>query len=287
MATLAERLLELHAGRGSLVGPALAASLFAPHARISRTNAYGYGLGIDRAGGRLRFGHAGDMVGFRCSLLADPAAGVAVVVLTNLRGAPTRGLARHALALGIASDPASVPALQRRPAIDGTVGGSYVDADGTADLRVDGDSATLEVDGREVGLRPIGDETFEVVDPAVGRHRLHLLAATRRRGAALALGTRLLVRDGPSAPSRVRADARAATYRSPSDPWMRSVEVLVRDGSLRLVDDEGEDSALVRVTRDRFRIGDEPNPERAVFDAWTGDGPQRVTVSGRPLVRDA
>ena len=64
------------------------------------------------------------------------------------------------------------------------------------------------------------------------------------------------------------------------------MELLLRDGSLRMVDDEGEDSALVRVARDRYRVGEEPNPERAVLDAWAGGVPLRVTISGRPLVRD-
>jgi hypothetical protein len=111
---------------------------------------------------------------------------------------------------------------------------------------------------------------------------------------ALAFGERLLLREAapgtwpaPTPETSARVRAVTGTYRSLADPWTRSAEVLVRDRRLRLVDDEGTESDLVRAGRDRYRIGAEPNPERAVFDAWADGHPLRVTVSGRPLVRDA
>jgi len=290
VATLAAALLRLDAGLGPLLTATSAAALFRPHARVARGHAYGYGLGIDTTDGRRRVGHGGDMPGFRTSLIAEPDRDVAVVVLTNLRGAPTRDLAWHALDVATWRWPGSAPVLDLTPTPDPAVGGQYEDEHGIADLRTDHGAATLTLDGVDRQIRTIDSTTFEVLDPALGRHRLVARPPTRRHGPALALGPRSLQRRGATTRPATSRSGRVAglvgTYRS-SDPWSRSVEVILRDGRLRLVDDAGEESELVRVGRDRYRVGTAPNPERAIADAWVDGHPLRLTVSGRPLVRDA
>ncbi len=291
-ATLAMALLRLYTVEDSLLSTGGSRALFEPHARIDRNHGYGYGLGVERTAGRTLFGHGGDMVGFRSSLIADPVADVAVVVLANLRGAPTRDLSRHALDVARAADPAAVPPLATRRSMDLGLAGTYRDERGTARLHLEPDTATLSIDRIDLPLRPLDAGTFEVLDPSAGRHHLAVVPAGRGRGPALSFGSRFLEREPVHSTSRAarngapRGAALTGTYRS-GDPWSRSVEILVRDGRLRLVDDEGTDGVLVRVGRHRYRVGVEPNPERAIADAWADGRPLRVVVSGRPLARDA
>lgn len=78
----------LHAGR--LVRPETLALMRRPHVEMTRPggpqDAYGYGFGIVRVGGRELFGHNGGTPGFGAQVDMASDAGLTMIVLTNLDG---------------------------------------------------------------------------------------------------------------------------------------------------------------------------------------------------------
>ncbi|HUG29471.1 MAG TPA: serine hydrolase domain-containing protein [Candidatus Limnocylindria bacterium] len=291
-------LLRMLAGSGneaaSPLGPASIAALTGRHVRTGPGKWYGYGLGIRHGQGGWTIGHGGDTLGFGASLLCDPTAGLAVVVLANLRAAPTRDLARHVLAARVAAR-AGLPAPVFEPprsAIIPAASRRFSGPAGQIILGLDSRGPYVERDGASRRLIDRGGDRFEVDDPRMGRYLMRFESSAGRptrvvhgpdvfRGEG-AGGSRFAPVRG--AVARPRGDAFLGAYHT-HNPWRRAVDVLRRDGRLILVEDDGEEAELVHLGSGRFRIGRERNPERMTFDAVVDGRALRATAGGVPLVR--
>jgi CubicO group peptidase (beta-lactamase class C family) len=86
-------------GGEPVLGADAFARMSAPHARVSDTVAYGYGLLIRELEGRRTIGHGGGMVGYLAGLQVDVEAGIGAIVLQNGYGTSPMRLAR--LAIGV------------------------------------------------------------------------------------------------------------------------------------------------------------------------------------------
>jgi len=268
---------------------------FGRHARTAGGHWYGYGMGSRTVDRRAVFGHAGDMLGYRASLVGDHTAGIGVVVLCGLRGAPTAVIARHALRVAWAdAEGRDHPRFDPYEGVDlARYTGDYGGPDGILRVRMDGSRAWLDREGTTHELIPREEDAFEVDDPTLGRF---LLRFHRDRDGAVSRAThgtgtflRGSSRDDPTRTDRGRLGARAAfigRYRS-HNPWRRSLDVLHRAGRLWLVDADGEEDPLVRLGAGHFRPGSAPNPEIVAFDAVVDGRALRATASGHPYYRDA
>ena len=297
VAIFAQVLLEGRAGlpprgrAGTLLSPASLERLFGRHVRTGRGKWYGYAISTRSLDGRIVAGHGGDMIGFRATLLTDPAAGIAIVVLTNGRGAPTPRLAEHALRVARADrarrpwpafDPwAAVRPVELAGAYTGEAASMTIEA-ATGDIR-------MIRAGRSLDLIARAEDAFDVDDPVAGRFVLRFERDRRGRIVRATHGPASFVR-GPAVEraqnpvTRSRAEL-AGHYRS-HNPWRRSLDVIVRDRRLVLVEADGEEDPLVRLGGGRFRPGLEPNPEWITFDAFVERRPLRLTGSGEAYYRD-
>jgi CubicO group peptidase (beta-lactamase class C family) len=289
MGRFAKGVLAIARGEVGLLSPALGRAMTARHARTAPGRWYGLGIGLDRLDGHPVIGHAGDMLGFRSSLVADAGLGAAVVVLANLRGAPTRRLARHALrTIRAARTGTDLPSLDLAAPAPTDIAGSYVGSTGRVEIVHGTSGLRLHGPDQQVDLAVLDDGSLEPDHPVLGRYRVRF---HRGDGGAVRLtfADRAFVQAGATGfprPSRPSAAGRSlvGVYGSWS-PWRPWVEIVARDGRLTLLDAEGEEADLVRVGPGRFRIGREVNPERLEADAIADGRALRVTISGQPFYR--
>jgi D-alanyl-D-alanine carboxypeptidase len=289
-------LLRMLSAAGRRAGPLTAGSIAALTGRHARTGPgkwYGYGLVIRRSPGGWTVGHGGDTLGFGASLLCEPSAGLGVVVLANLRAAPTADLARHVLASLLAHRAGLAPQVFGPPRSTVRLAPVGRFAGPAGDIRVGvGDAGPyLERDGAVRRLIDRGRDRFEVDDAQWGRYVVQVEASAGRPTRIIhgpdvyrAVGADVSAGTPPGASARAPGAAFVGAYRS-HNPWRRVIDVVAREGRLVLVEDDGEEADLVRMAAGRYRIGREPNPERMTFDAIVDGRSLRATAGGAPFAR--
>lgn len=246
---------------------------------------YGFGINVERTGGRTVLSHGGGMVGYASFLLADLDEGFAVCVVTNANGdtpvaeAIARGVACELTTPGSVSLDALEPRLWDARTVDNlNCTGEFVDAATGSDdptgievlveQRV-GDLVALSVqcEGQRAPL--LRTWSGRAVTPMQSLRRF---ALTFDDGAWL-WGPRRFTRSdvsGPADPTDPELARFCGHYRSYS-PWFTNFRVVLRHGRLVLiapggVEAPGEDAELIPVGESTFRVGADPRlPERIRF----------------------
>lgn len=242
---------------------------------------YGFGINVETADG-VALTHGGGMVGYASFLLADRAADLGVVVLTNADGVgPIAEVIARAVAATIGG--ADIPPLTpdawapgtaeiglRPRGIDPAMLGTFLAQDGPAPRELVVASPApgrLEADAGS-GPFPLSWTWGEAIgspDPALHPHPLHF------DGRSWTWGGRRFT-PAPETAARGVVLARSASpyvghYRSYS-PWLRHLRIVERDGRLLLlcppaVEAPGDETELVPSEPGVLRIGADPRlPER-------------------------
>jgi D-alanyl-D-alanine carboxypeptidase len=249
---------------------------------------YGYGLDIRDDGGHTLIGHGGGMVGYYSAILADLDDGLGVVVLINGPGEPG-DLARFALKLlGAAHRGEELPPLPAgadpgciEKAAEYT--GQYSAGDGAFTLEARGEGLIMYRSGRSLSLEARGKDAFYVPDPDFERF---VLRFGREDGKVVEAshGPDWYVTPAYSGP--VTFDhppawqAYSGHYRA-HNPWHTNFRVVLRKGSLLLIEPWGEERALAPLGDGLFRIGDDGgSPERLRFDTILDGQAIRANLSG-------
>lgn len=150
------------AGEPSLISQDLARQMLTPQV----PGGMGLGTMLDTSGGRLRFGHSGDNIGYRCFSFAWPDAGAAVAAMANSDGA-TEVLLSILAAAQRKYAPASDP-IEGLATAD--VAGRYLLPDGgSVDIDVDVDG---EADGDKLIFTVARGQGVQLSSSPSGRYRL-------------------------------------------------------------------------------------------------------------------
>lgn len=234
---------------------------------------YGYGLNIDRSGGRTVISHSGGMVGHYTDMLMDMDSGIGVMVMVNGPGVPEE-VAKFALkalnaSIGVGETP-EVPRKEDAFKVPNAsdYAGTYAGPWGTLEVIDRGGTLHLVCDGHESVLEPREGEAFFSDAPGF---ELFLSEFERDGGRVVKLhhGERTYSRDGQTGqvgdrtdPGEVRFDGH---YRS-HNPWLHNFRVVRRDDGLVFAMPSDHSVPLVHLGGNTFRIGDDPrSPERIEF----------------------
>lgn len=144
------------AGEPSLISQDLARQMLTPQV----PGGLGLGTELGTAGGRLRFGHTGDNVGYRCFSFAWPDAGAAVAAMGNSDGATELLLSILAAAQRKYAPPSDPVEILAPP----DVAGRY--------LLADGSSVDIEADGDRLTFTLAGGRAIQLASSPSGRYRL-------------------------------------------------------------------------------------------------------------------
>lgn len=237
---------------------------------------YGYGIVTELVDGRVRIGHAGEMVGYHAVILGDVAAGLGVVVLTN---GPETGQVEASWVLDLlraSSEQATLPELPP-PASPATTitspteyAGTYRSADKTWTLVARDEQLVLEYGASRTALEQISPGAFKVDHPDFDRFVLSFgrdesgAVVEAFNGGDWFIGERY---SGPQSFSYpAEWDALVGHYRS-YNPWWSSFRVVVRKGALYIIIGFGWRRPLVPLGDGVFRVdAEEWSPERLRFD---------------------
>jgi D-alanyl-D-alanine carboxypeptidase len=258
-----------------------------PEADEDYGSAYGYGLNITADRGHTVIGHSGGMVGYYAAILADLDDGLGAVVLANGPGEPG-AIASYALKLLRAAHHGE--GLPPQPAVDPTpianaadYGGRYTSRSRTFALEAKDERLTMRYGTESLSLESRSKDCFYVLHPDFDRF---LLRFGREQGRVVEAfhGPDWYVSEayaGPENPDHPEEwDAYAGHYRS-HNPWHTNFRVVLRKGSLLLVEPWGEEEVLVPVESSIFRPGeDEHSPERLRFDTILDGQAIRANLSG-------
>lgn len=237
---------------------------------------YGYGIVSESVDGRVRIGHAGEMLGYHAVILGDVAAGLGVVVLTN--GLET-GQSEASWILDLlraASEAAALPELppvaSSATSITGLAeyAGTYRSADNTITLSAQDDQLVLEYGDSRTLLEQLSPGAFKVDHPDFARFVLSFgrdesgTVVEAFNGGDWFTGERY---NGPASfDYPAEWDALVGHYRS-YNPWWSNFRVVVRKGALYMIMGFGWRRLLTPLDDGSFRVdAEEWSPERLRFD---------------------
>ena len=269
---------------------------------------YGYGLATYPVEGRVYIGHGGGNAGFRSAMVIDMEHGLGVVLLTNRMGEtdPLVEVAQQALTAACADAAGHpLPSLSQLPdprriedAAD--LAGEYQSASRKFTLTAVGDGLMLQYGGGQAAVeveRRTGD-TFYVPHPDFD---LALLEFSRTDGQVTELfhGPDWYVRQGVGGRSRrspafagMMVPAHPAEWEAftghfrARNPELSNFRVVIRKGTLTLLNPWGDTVPLTPLGDAHFRIGLDPRgPETLTFSAITDNRALRVDYTGCPYFR--
>jgi CubicO group peptidase (beta-lactamase class C family) len=252
---------------------------------------YGYGLTTRIVEGRTFVGHGGSMPGFGSTMITDPAAGLAAVVLVNQpdERSLARRVALHALDVHRAA--ASGRELPEPPGYDPyrpetaaeDYAGRYEGLVGELVLEADGETLVLVRDGARLPLEPRAGDRFVI---PYDDFPLFCLVFRREGDAVVEAwhGADRYVRAGASVPPLGELTGEWGAYPGhyrASNPWLSNFRVVPRGERLDLVYPWGSEQPLNGLGDGVFRVGKEEwSPERLRFDAIAGGHALCANFSG-------
>lgn len=257
---------------------------------------YAYGLAAYSVNGRRYIGHGGGNAGFRSAMVVDMAAGLGVILLTNRMGEtdPLVEVAQHALtAVCAAQDNMRLPPLPHRPnptaiADADEYAGTYRAETGTLTFTATSGKLTLSVHGDAAALERRTRDSFHVSHPGF---ELALLEFGRQEGRVVECfhGGAWYVKDEYAGALEFdhpdEWDAYVGHYRA-RNPELSNFRVVIRKGSLTLLNPWGNTATLVPMGDGSFRIGEDPlGPETLTFSAVIEGQALRVDYSRCPYYR--
>ncbi|MCP3961485.1 MAG: serine hydrolase [bacterium] len=271
---------------------------------------YGYGIFAVRTGeGHTRLSHGGGMVGYITALEGDLDTGMGAVAFTNaMSDAPflITSYALDALHAAAAGEPIPDPL----PPVDlmkvaeaADYAGSYREPGGDRVLEVTAEGEALFLsspswaDGTRVQLESAGrGDGFLAHHPEIEGLDLFLLCFGRdddERVVELYHGEDWYVGDGYDGPTVFEAPERWRAYRGhyrSYSPWLSNFRVVLRKGELLVFTAGSAESGvgferLTEIEPGVFAVGEQPTPERLVFDSVVDGKALRAVWSGHPFYR--
>ena len=252
---------------------------------------YGYGLVVQEDDGHTLIHHTGGMVGYHAMILGDLDDGVGIVLLLNGPGRKER-VAEYGLRLmrcalhGEPLPPLPDPVPPTRVVKAADYAGVYGSPGGkTLRFEADGERLLLRTGDRSIALESRGDDWFYVPDPDFALYLLRFGRDKEGRVVEAAYGPDWYPGERYRGPREfaVPAGWRAypGHYRT-TNPWESNFRIVLRKGSLWMIDPEGEE-ALLRPGPEAglFLAGNEmPTAETLRFDTVMKGGAQRAFASG-------
>jgi D-alanyl-D-alanine carboxypeptidase len=247
---------------------------------------YGYGMTTVRRDGRTLLMHSGGMVGYASTLVADPEAGVAAVVLVNGPG-NTSSIAHFAVQVARAAlrgdTLPQLPESTDAAIIDNgsDYEGTYTSGPRTLVLKADPPVLGVPHGGGLLLIEQRGRETFYLNDPAW--HRF-LLRFERQNGAVVGFshGGDWFTRKGHAVPEATpypkEWDAYAGHYRT-THAWFNNFRIVVRRGVLYLMEPSGGETKMEPIGPGSFKEAG-LSAERLRFDSIVEGQALRVNLSG-------
>jgi D-alanyl-D-alanine carboxypeptidase len=255
---------------------------------------YGLGLGIRTVNGHTCIGHTGGMLGFTSEMLTDMDDGLGVVTLNNslvdsnniavntltMLDAAVRG--KKIPRLLVPRDPFHVESAS-------DYAGGYWCSDGKrVSFRSQRDRLYLVEGNNTIPLEQRGKDTFLADHLA---HRLFLFKFGRKATKVVEVchGADWYTKDsykGRSVLSHPRSwDSYPGHYRS-HNPWTSNFRVVLRNGALVLIQNDGSEEPIVALSDGTFRVGaDKRCPERIEFNAVFKGKAMIAVLSGARYVR--
>jgi len=249
--------------------------------------AYGYGLVMRNADGRLFIGHGGGMVGYLAGMQADTDANLGAIVLQNGFGLNPVSLARTAIRIADGEpESASTVAASAHDELAGLYEPSL-------EIVASENGLLLRHDGRDISLEELEDDLFLASDTDFDRFPLRVARPTDDV-VELWHGGRRYVQQGtatrPLPQPSAELQAIAGHYRS-HNPWTTNFRIVLRGDQPWLIfagAPDGFDTEQPLVPRDdgSFRVGEDPgNPEALRFDTVVDGRALRAWLSGWPYYR--
>jgi hypothetical protein len=230
------------------------------------------------------------MVGYYSSLMIDPATGLGAFTSINGPGDPG-AIASYALKVAHAvvagetpPDPPAIP--DRRTIDDRSIAGEYESERRRIELHAEGNGVVLSEDEVRAPLLARG-ESYLVDHPDWDRFPLRV-QKDEDRLVGLTYGGEWFARTGVEQPPAPAASdewsALTGAYRC-WNPWGPFFRVVVRRGTLLLIEPEGGEKPLIPRDDGSLQIGEDPSPERIRFDAVAGEEAMRAVVNGQAYYR--
>src|SRR5581483_5354354 len=249
---------------------------------------YGYGITIDEKGS---LAHSGGMVGYTAMVLADPAEGIGIAVLTNGVCDPKR-VADFVRDLMVATSrktelPAEpLPASRVLNAADYV--GEYVSPGGKKfSLAAESGKLILRYARLSTVLERRGEDRFYVNHPDFARFLLEL---QRERNVVTEAfyGPEWYMNSRYTGPRTfdwpAEWNAYPGHYRS-YNPWLSNFRIVLRKGQLQFLHPERESQALRELESGRFQVGERQTASRLVLDTVINGKAQRATFLGAGFYR--
>ena len=287
----------LNGGRGPegpIISPASFGLLTSKAAGTGERQWYGYGMGIREIDGRTVLAHSGGMVGYSSFLMAEPAAGIGVIVLVNGPAAPAE---MAAFALDVARAALSGSALPALPAPDEPLSvpnaaeyaGTYTDADGRK-IDVIGENGRLWIvhRGERVPLERRGRDRFYVNHDDFALFLLQFSRDPAGQVVELTHGGRWFAGaryTGPRTFDVPEAWRTSVGHYRTTHAWFNNFRVVVRKGELLLINPSGGEERLTPLENGEFVVGGKESAERLRFDTIVDGAALRATLSGVPYYR--
>jgi hypothetical protein len=254
---------------------------------------YGYGLYLFEDDGYRHAGHGGDVPGYEAYLWLDLDNSLGTIVMCTTPYTPRAGF----LAMEYFREAYLNHALPDEPPLPDFThiadpceyAGIYHSADCEMVLEAQGHHLMLVTGEQRLALEDRGVDHFYANHPDWNRYLFVFSRNSRGEVVEVTHGPRWFAGqryEGPREfPTPEEWSAFTGHYRS-HNPWYPSFRVFARKGQLTLAWPAGDDEALVQLSEDCFRIGEEEYlPERLIFDQFVDGKALRATRSGSPYYR--
>jgi len=253
---------------------------------------YGYGLSVAPYRGHVLVGHTGGMPGFISSMRLDIDEGIGAFASTNCRRT-VDDVTRMAIELlrrsrhGESLSEASRYALPVPPNMDDFTG-TYSSSRNFLEIRKVGGHLILRLGNEQIPLEWREGDSFFADSPAMEKH---LLSFGRDRGKVVEAFhgddwyTNAKYRGRKTFSCPKEWERLKGHYRS-HNPWLTNFRVVLRKGSLALVQPDSPTEPLTPIGNNLFRVGaDKRSPERICFSAFVDGEPQIAHFSGCEFAR--
>lgn len=290
------RLVQVLLGEGS-AGPVRllrresAHEMCSPQVRVRPGVSYGYGLYLRDVGDRQWLTHSGLVPGYGSTIIADPALGVGLALLTNGPASPS-ALARYALTAweaALCGEPVPPPPGPVRHEIPDRLAGEFTGPRGEITIRSAADWH-LDSGGRTAPLLGQGEGRFYCPHPAFDDFCFSWIE-DQGQVARLYHGPDLYARASAgtapvecfgAVPQQWRPFL--GHYRS-FNPWLTNFHIVIRERQLALLMPSGREWRLFRGEDGCFAISSPDGPDYLRFDSVVDGMSLRCCYSGTDYFR--
>lgn len=243
---------------------------------------YGLGLFLDAPWGHHVIGHSGGMVGYSSDMLVDLDAEVGVVALTN-GDVDASLVTRGALAAFVGAVLPDEWQPVKPPALESLIGTYYIADGGEASITEEFGEPVLTFGGKRSALIALGNGNFYAPD-----HSPYFSIQVNQDvegSPVLAFGKHVLSRRRVLNPSPAQITPEIEGHFRSYNPWLSNFRILHRAGQPIMVNPNGDEEPLIKVSDLEYAVADVRSPERLLFADVHASRAQTVFFSGQEYNR--